>query len=96
MILRKLALLAACAVLVVGALYLATVLTDSTPFAVAESSTHDPGCEIKGNIDRAGNRVYHVPGGQYYVSVVVDAAAGERWFCSIADAEAAGWRKSPR
>ena len=48
-------------------------------------------CTIKGNISKAG-KLYHVSGGKYYDSVRIDAAAGERFFCSVAEAEAAGWR----
>lgn len=50
------------------------------------------GCEIKGNISRSGERIYHVPGQQHYDRTRIDTAAGERWFCSAAEAEEAGWR----
>ena len=54
-------------------------------------------CRIKGNISRRnGSRIYHVPGGQYYDATRIDASAGERWFCSEAEARAAGWRKAKR
>ena len=50
---------------------------------------------IKGNISRnTGEKIYHVPGGEYYDQTVVDEAKGERWFCTEAEAVAAGWRKS--
>ncbi|MDX2307036.1 MAG: thermonuclease family protein [Hyphomicrobium sp.] len=49
------------------------------------------GCAIKGNISQSG-RIYHVPWGASYDRVRVDVARGERWFCSEADALAAGWR----
>lgn len=52
-------------------------------------------CLIKGNISRnTGEWIYHVPGQEHYDETVVDEAAGERWFCSEAEAQAAGWRKS--
>lgn len=51
-------------------------------------------CRIKGNISKSG-RIYHVPGSTWYDSTGIDSAAGERWFCSEADARAAGWR-APR
>jgi hypothetical protein len=38
----------------------------------------------------------HVAGQQYYDSTVVDTYYGERWFCSEAEAVAAGWSKSYR
>lgn len=49
------------------------------------------GCAIKGNISRRG-RIYHMPWNSWYGRVKIDPAKGERWFCSQADAEAAGWR----
>lgn len=52
------------------------------------------GCDIKGNISAKGERIYHVPGGQYYESVKIDTEKGERWFCNEAEAEQAGWRRS--
>ena len=51
-------------------------------------------CRIKGNINAKGERIYHAPGGQLYDRVKVDLKKGERWFCSEADAQAAGWRAS--
>lgn len=53
-------------------------------------------CPIKGNINDAGERIYHVPGGRYYDATVISPAAGERWFCSEAEARDAGWRRSRR
>jgi micrococcal nuclease len=49
---------------------------------------------IKGNISSDGEKIYHVPGGVLYEQTAIDEAAGERWFCTEADAVAAGWRKS--
>ncbi len=51
-------------------------------------------CAIKGNITRAGKRVYHIPGGQHYDGARIDVAIGELWFCSEEEASKAGWRKS--
>ncbi|NQV82800.1 MAG: thermonuclease family protein [Rhodospirillales bacterium] len=53
-------------------------------------------CAIKGNITRDGKRIYHIPGGQYYDGARIDTPLGEHWFCSEAEARAAGWRKSKR
>lgn len=54
-------------------------------------------CLIKGNISRyGGQRIYHVPGGFYYPQTRIDPSKGERWFCSEAEARAAGWRRSRR
>lgn len=52
----------------------------------------DASCPIKGNISSSGEKIFHVPGGRYYDSTVIDVAAGERWFCSATEAEKAGWR----
>lgn len=59
--------------------------------------TPPPGCSIKGNINlKTGERVYHVPGQRHYDDVTIEAGAGERWFCTEAEAEASGWRRSKR
>lgn len=51
-------------------------------------------CNIKGNVNTRGERIYHVPGQRYYDETVIAASHGERWFCSEKEAKAAGWRKS--
>ncbi len=53
-------------------------------------------CHIKGNINRKGERIYHMPGQQAYGVTRINPAKDERWFCSEAEAEAAGWRKALR
>ena len=53
-------------------------------------------CKIKGNIGQSGTRIYHVPGGAYYGRTKISKGKGERWFCSEAEARAAGWRRSTR
>ena len=52
------------------------------------------GCSIKGNVSKGGKRIYHVPGGRFYDQTRIDTSRGERWFCSEAEARAAGWRRS--
>ena len=49
------------------------------------------GCAIKGNISARG-RVYHMPWSPWYARVRINTAKGERWFCSEAEAQSAGWR----
>lgn len=51
-------------------------------------------CTIKGNISTTGERIYHVPGGEYYGPTKISFLKGERWFCTEAEARAAGWRSS--
>jgi micrococcal nuclease len=59
------------------------------------SGTDEP--VIKGNISvRTGEKIYHVPGGEFYDQTVINEAKGERWFCTEAETVAAGWRKSKR
>ena len=53
-----------------------------------------PGCVIKGSVFSSGDRIYQVPGGEYYAATRINPAKGERWFCSEAEATAAGWRRS--
>jgi len=50
-------------------------------------------CQIKGNISRSGERIYHVPGGRDYGPTRIDESKGERWFCSKDEARKAGWRR---
>ena len=63
---------------------------DTTP------TTADPppvdGCLIKGNINREGEKIYHVPGSRSYDETRIDVDRGERWFCTEADALNEGWR----
>ncbi|MCH8205920.1 MAG: thermonuclease family protein [Chloroflexi bacterium] len=59
------------------------------------SGTSDP--VIKGNVDSlTGERAYHVPGGLFYTTTVVDEDQGDRWFCTEDEAVAAGWHRSKR
>jgi endonuclease YncB( thermonuclease family) len=53
-------------------------------------------CVIKGNISSKGERIYHVPGQENYGRTRISSSKGERWFCSEADARAAGWRRARR
>lgn len=67
------------------------VPSDVSPAAASEQSG---ACNIKGNISRRGERIYHVPGQKYYAQTQISAGRGERWFCSEQEARAAGWRRS--
>lgn len=56
-----------------------------------------PPCEIvKGNISRSGEKIYHIEGQANYDNVKINEAAGEAFFCSAEEAEAAGFRASLR
>jgi len=60
----------------------------------SQAAFHKPGCDIKGNINELGERIYHVPGQAYYLATRANQARGERWFCSQWEAWWAGWRKA--
>lgn len=53
---------------------------------------HQQSCNIKGNINSKGEKIYHLPGQKYYAATKIDTANGERWFCSEQEALTAGWR----
>lgn len=56
----------------------------------------DPACTIKSNIDKAtGSRLYHLPRCRHYNQIVLDADRGEKFFCSEAEAKAAGFTLAP-
>ena len=73
-------------------------IVSPTPSAVspAAASKQSGACDIKGNISRTGERIYHMPGQKYYARTRVSTGKGERWFCSEYEARAAGWRRSQR
>uniref|UniRef100_A0A383VJI2 TNase-like domain-containing protein n=1 Tax=Tetradesmus obliquus TaxID=3088 RepID=A0A383VJI2_TETOB len=47
---------------------------------------------IKGNINSKGQKIYHTTASGSYARVEIDEKAGERYFCTEAEAQAAGWR----
>ena len=53
-------------------------------------------CKIKGNISSSGDKIYHMPGQQYYDVTKIDTSKGEHYFCSPEEAEQAGFRASQR
>ena len=53
----------------------------------------DPSCNIKGNVNpQTGTKIYHTKGSRYYDKTDVKPAEGDRWFCTEAEAVAAGFR----
>lgn len=64
------------------------------------SYSQKPKCDnpnIKGNISLTTHeKIYHVPGGKSYNRTIISPEFGEKWFCSTADAEDAGWRASTK
>ena len=77
--------------------------SDQNPIATPPSSPPllptpppaDASCSIKGNISKRG-KIYHVPASASYEQTVIDTSKGECWFCTEAEAQAAGWRASQR
>lgn len=64
--------------------------------AAAEAVTTGLGdCLIKGNIGASG-RIYHRPGQRDYAATRINMGKGEAFFCSEADAIAAGFRPARR
>lgn len=64
--------------------------------AAAERPPADAGdCRIKGNVS-ANGRIYHMPGQRDYDRVRIRPELGQRWFCTEAEAQAAGWRPAAR
>ncbi|MFA8441502.1 thermonuclease family protein [Yoonia sp.] len=69
--------------------------SDYRAAGVADDPAPNQNCAIKGNIS-SGGRIYHMPGQEHYTRTRINPANGERWFCSRAEAEAAGWRAARR
>ena len=64
-----------------------------SPEAARQGPVQTPpgACRIKGNISKKG-QIFHLPGARDYARTRIDEARGERWFCTEAEAIAAGWR----
>ncbi|TVR06613.1 MAG: thermonuclease family protein [Salinarimonadaceae bacterium] len=58
----------------------------------AAAAAPTPGCPIKGNINRQGEKIYHTPWSPWYDRTQIDESRGQRWFCDEAEAVDAGWR----
>jgi endonuclease YncB( thermonuclease family) len=68
------------------------ILLASASGSVAPS----PDCTIKGNVNRAGECIYHTPESRWYAKIQMKISKGTRWFCSVDEAEAAGCRETRR
>lgn len=53
-------------------------------------------CRIKGNVGASGRRIYHLPGQVDYAATRIDPKKGEAWFCTEAEARAAGFDPAKR
>ena len=75
-----------------GTLPLPPGVTRQTPLCEYSGTTQPV---IKGNVDtRTGELIYYVPGGFFYSTSEVSLPDGDRWFCTEAEALAAGWTRS--
>lgn len=63
--------------------------TSPRPIARSQPPVWKGGCVIKGNRNRRGQWIYHLPGMPYY-----DQTRAEEIFCTEAEAQAAGYRRA--
>ena len=72
-------------------------LTAATPDAPRVAARDRGACKIKGNISHnSGKRIYHMPGDRDYERTRISTSRGEQYFCTEAEARAAGWRRAGR
>lgn len=67
----------------------------ATQVPAASAAAPDDACQVKGNIGRSG-KIYHMPGQRDFAATQIDPSKGEAWFCSAAEAQAAGFRPAHR
>ncbi|MDJ1632179.1 MULTISPECIES: sunset domain-containing protein [Rhizobium] len=73
----------------------AAIFLASGGYTLVPRELYNSACNIKGNISyNSGEKIYHMPGQEYYVETLITYSKGERWFCSESEARAAGWRKA--
>src|SRR3989338_149352 len=87
------------ALIIGGFFYISRTKQSSPNSFIPSTSTVADNCDnprIKGNISSSGERIYHVPSGQYYSVTQINESKGEMLFCTEAEARSAGWRKSLR
>lgn len=62
---------------------------DSSVYNEQVENGNPQNCRIKGNINRSGNRIFHLPGSNSY-----EQTKPEVWFCSEQEAKEAGFRSA--
>lgn len=62
---------------------------------VSAEGAPDPACTLKANLSAKGGCIFHRPGGLSYGTLDM-GKSGRRWFCTEAEAEAAGCRRAMR
>ena len=72
-------------------------LDTATRDAPRVAARNQGACTIKGNISHnSGKRIYHMLGDRDYERTRISTSRGERYFCTEAEARAAGWRRAGR
>ncbi len=51
-------------------------------------------CVIKGNIDRLGQKYYHLPEDKYYSQTEINLLKEDKWLCTIEEAEAKNFQRA--
>lgn len=59
-------------------------------------ATPPAGCLIKGNVNSKGEKIYHTPSSRDYKRTDIKLEEGDRWFCTEAEAQDAGFRAPQR
>ena len=55
----------------------------------------NPNCVIKGNVRKDNDtKIYHLSNCYNYSKIVIDESGGDKWFCTEAEAKAAGFTRS--
>jgi endonuclease YncB( thermonuclease family) len=80
--------------IVLGAYQVPTTAQRDLLSPTVEGTPPSPDCVIKGNFRSRNECIYHVPGGHFYDRLTMEPGSGRRWFCTEAEAQAAGCRRS--
>ena len=81
-----------CKTVVLGAV---SVPINAQPILCGVPDAPSRECDIKGHVNRKGERIYFLPGQLDYARLdMAKPKADRRWFCSAEDAEAAGHRRA--
>lgn len=59
-----------------------------------ETNSDKPSCVIKANVTSNNVPTYHIPGCKSYGATSVQLHHGDRWFCTEAEAQKAGFRRA--
>ena len=79
---------------VIGLLFIGWIWWGISNKSSASYETPERNCNIKANINKQGEKIYHIPGDTYYDKTEITPETGERYFCTEEEAQKAGWRHS--